>query len=107
MECPVLPSRVGPGAGSTRRHVSLAFKWTRSSIVPCMAPTMRIAEVAARSGFSTATLRYYEQLDLLPSPPRTAAGHRAYGEPVLASLAFISRAKMLGCSLEEIADLMP
>lgn len=72
-----------------------------------MATTMRIAEVADRSGFSPATLRYYEQLDLLPEPQRTAAGYRAYDESVLARLAFIARAKTLGCSLGEIAELMP
>ena len=68
---------------------------------------MRIAEVANRSGFSAATLRYYEQLDLLPAPQRTAAGYRTYDESVLARLAFITRAKTLGCSLHEVADLMP
>ena len=72
-----------------------------------MTTTMRIAEVADRSGFSPATLRYYEQLDLLPAPERTATGYRAYDESVLARLAFIARAKVLGCSLEEIAQLMP
>ena len=68
---------------------------------------MRIAEVAGRSGFSAATLRYYEQVDLLPEPRRSAAGYRAYDDSVLARLAFIARAKTLGCSLEEIAALMP
>lgn len=68
---------------------------------------MLIAEVAERSGFSPATIRYYEQLDLLPEPQRTAAGYRAYEESVLARLAFIARTKMLGCSLREVAELMP
>lgn len=72
-----------------------------------MATTMLIAEVADRSGFSAATLRYYEQLNLLPEPHRTASGYRSYDESVLARLAFIAKAKMLGCSLEEIAELMP
>ena len=68
---------------------------------------MRIAEVARRSGFPAATLRYYEQIDLLPAPQRTAAGYRAYDESVLARLEFIARAKAIGCTLDEIADLMP
>lgn len=72
-----------------------------------MTATMRIAEVADRSGFSPATLRYYEQVDLLPAPQRTTTGYRAYDESVLARLAFIARAKVLGCTLEEIAELMP
>lgn len=68
---------------------------------------MRIAEVARRSGIPPATLRYYEQIDLLPAPPRSPAGYRDYEEPVLDRLAFIARAKGLGCSLSEIAALMP
>ena len=68
---------------------------------------MRIAEVAQRTGFSPATLRYYEELDLLPAPARTPAGYRAYDESVLDRLAFISRAKSLGCTLEEVSELMP
>ena len=68
---------------------------------------MRIAEVAERSGFSPATLRYYEELDLLPAPARTPAGYRSYDESVLARLAFIGRAKALGCTLDEVARLLP
>jgi len=68
---------------------------------------MRIAEVARRSGFPAATLRYYEEIEVLPSPRRTPSGYRAYDESVLPRLGFIARAKTLGCSLEEIADLMP
>jgi len=72
-----------------------------------MTATMRIAEVADRSGFSAATLRYYEEIDLVPAPMRTAAGYRIYDESVLDRLAFIGRAKVLGCSLQEVTDLMP
>ena len=68
---------------------------------------MGIAEVADRSGFPAATLRYYEQIDLVPPPVRTAAGYRLYDESVLDRLAFIGRAKVLGCSLQEVAELMP
>ena len=66
---------------------------------------MRIKEVAERSGFSAPTLRYYEEIGLLPEPARTAAGYRIYDETTVERLAFIARAKQLGCSLEEIADL--
>jgi MerR family copper efflux transcriptional regulator len=68
-------------------------------------PGLRIAEVARRSGFSPATLRYYEDIGLLPATSRTRGGYRAYDERTLERLAFIARAKQLGCSLEEIADL--
>ena len=65
----------------------------------------RIKDVAERSGFAPGTLRYYERLGLLPPPRRTDAGYRVYDDAVLDRLAFIARAKELGCSLDEIRDL--
>lgn len=70
-----------------------------------MTTTYRIAEVAQRSGFSPPTLRYYEDIGLLPPPERTEAGYRVYDDATLDRLGFIARAKQLGCSLEEISDL--
>jgi len=65
----------------------------------------RIAEVASRTGFTTPTLRYYEEIGLLPPAERSAAGYRLYDDRAIARLRFVARAKQLGCSLEEIADL--
>jgi DNA-binding transcriptional MerR regulator len=67
---------------------------------------IRISELAERSGFPATTLRYYEQLGLLPAAPRTANGYRVYGEDALARLEFIDRAKRLGVPLTEIAELV-
>ena len=67
--------------------------------------TYRIKDVAERSGFSAATLRYYEEIGLLPESSRTPAGYRMYDDHTLDRLAFIARAKQLGCSLEEISEL--
>lgn len=64
-----------------------------------------IADVARRSGFTPATLRYYEEIGLLPAPERSSGGYRIYDDRTLDRLAFIARAKQLGCTLEEIADL--
>jgi len=61
--------------------------------------------VADATGFTTATLRYYEQIGLLPQSTRTPAGYRTYDERTLERLAFIARAKQLGCTLEEISGL--
>src|SRR6266498_577910 len=66
----------------------------------------RIAEVARRSGFTTATLRYYEELGLIPPAKRTPAGYRVYDDRATDRLTFIGRAKQLGSSLEEIIDLV-
>lgn len=68
--------------------------------------TYTIAEVARRSGFPSTTLRYWEDVGLLPPAPRTPAGYRTYDDADLARLAFVARAKQLGCTLEEIGDLV-
>ena len=65
----------------------------------------KIKDVSERSGFSPATLRYYEEIGLLPRSARTQAGYRQYDDRTVERLAFISRAKQLGCTLEEIAEL--
>jgi MerR family transcriptional regulator, copper efflux regulator len=68
--------------------------------------TYTIGEVAERSGFSASALRYYEGIGLVEPATRTPAGYRLYDGGTLSRLAFISRAKQLGCSLEEITDLV-
>jgi len=70
-----------------------------------MPTTFQIAEVAQRSGFTPATLRYYEDIGLLAPTSRTEAGYRLYDETSLERLRFIARAKQLGCSLDEVAEL--
>jgi MerR family transcriptional regulator, copper efflux regulator len=67
--------------------------------------TYQIAGVAQRSGFSAATLRYYEAVGLLAPAGRTEAGYRLYDDASLDRLRFIARAKQLGCTLDEIRDL--
>ncbi len=66
--------------------------------------TYTIGEIAERSGFTSSALRYYEDIGLVV-PARSDAGYRLYDEHSLDRLAFIARAKQLGCSLEEITDL--
>lgn len=73
-------------------------------MVGCM-ERYTIGQVAERSGFSSSALRYYEQHGLLEPVDRTEAGYRLYDESSLARLQFVRRAKELGCSLEEIAEL--
>ena len=68
--------------------------------------TYTIGQTAERSGFSASTLRYYEGIGLVAPTDRTSSGYRLYDDAALARLAFIARAKRLGCSLEDIADLV-
>jgi DNA-binding transcriptional MerR regulator len=64
-----------------------------------------IGEVCARCGVSARTVRYYEELGLLPGVRRRAGGRRVYGADELERLRFIQHLKALGLSLEEIRDL--
>ncbi|MFG2336216.1 MerR family transcriptional regulator [Streptomyces yangpuensis] len=67
--------------------------------------TLRISQLAARSGVPASTLRFYETAGLLPAE-RTASGYRQYGPDAVERLAFISSAKLLGLALEDIRDLL-
>jgi DNA-binding transcriptional MerR regulator len=68
--------------------------------------TYTIGEAAERSGFSASALRYYEGIGLVVPSTRTDSGYRIYDDHALGRLAFIARAKQLGCTLEEITDLV-
>jgi DNA-binding transcriptional MerR regulator len=64
-----------------------------------------IAEVCERSGLSPRTVRYYEEIGLLPGVRRRAGGRRIYGPDELERLGFIHRLKSLGLCLAEIREL--
>ena len=68
---------------------------------------MRIAELAAQVGVPTSTVRYYERVGLLASPARTTSGYRDYDEDAAARLLFISRARRMGLSCDQITELLP
>lgn len=68
--------------------------------------TLRIAEVADQAGITTATVRYYERIGVLPPSARAGNGYRVYDQRTVERLRFVGRAKQLGCNLEEIADLV-
>jgi Cu(I)-responsive transcriptional regulator len=52
------------------------------------------------------TVRYYERIGLLPSPPRSAGNYRVYGAAALGRLSFIRRARALGFSLDQVRALL-
>lgn len=66
---------------------------------------LSIAEVRGKTGVSARTLRYYEELGLLPGVRRRAGGRRVYGSDELERLRFIQRLKALGLTLAEIKQL--
>lgn len=66
---------------------------------------LEIRGVCEKTGLSPRTVRYYEELGLLPGVRRRAGGRRVYGEEALQRLRFIQRLKALGLSLHEIREL--
>jgi DNA-binding transcriptional MerR regulator len=64
--------------------------------------SMRIGEFAIFAGTSASTVRYYEQIGLLPAPKRIRNNQRRYGEADAARLGFILRCRTLGFSLKQI-----
>ncbi|KAB2848003.1 MAG: helix-turn-helix domain-containing protein [Hyphomicrobiaceae bacterium] len=65
-----------------------------------------IGEAARRSGVKVPTIRYYEQIGLLPGLPRTEANRRLYGATDLRRLAFIRHARELGFEIDAIRSLL-
>jgi Cu(I)-responsive transcriptional regulator len=67
---------------------------------------LKIGELASATATKVETVRYYEQIGLLPPPARTAANYRSYGSDHLARLSFIRRARDLGFSLQAVRELL-
>ena len=66
---------------------------------------LSIRETCRDSGLSARTVRYYEELGLLPGVRRRSGGRRVYGRDEIERLRFIRRLKALGLSLAEIKQL--
>jgi MerR family copper efflux transcriptional regulator len=68
--------------------------------------TMTIGRLAKEAGVNIDTIRYYERHGLLPRAARRESGYREYAAGDVARLSFIRRAKELGFSLDDIAELL-
>lgn len=68
--------------------------------------TMTIGQVAESTGLAVETVRYYEREGLIPEPPRSPSGYRQYDADTVRRLRFVVRAKALGFTLREIAELL-
>ncbi len=68
--------------------------------------TFGIGDLSRATGCPIETIRYYEKLNLLNTPPRTGGGHRLYNESHQKSLGFILKARGLGFNLEKTRELL-
>ncbi len=68
--------------------------------------TFSIGELAHRTGCKVPTIRYYEEIEVLPTPLRNSANQRRYEQRHLDRLAFVRHARDLGFGLDQIRDLI-
>ncbi len=71
-----------------------------------MIEKLTIGKLASATGTKVETIRYYEQIGLLPAPMRSAANYRTYEQEHLRRLSFIRRARDLGFSIDQVRELM-
>src|SRR5205085_6317021 len=67
---------------------------------------LNIGSVADATGLPAKTIRYYESIGLVGPARRTGGNYRLYDERDVATLRFIERARRLGFSLKEVAELL-
>jgi len=65
-----------------------------------------IGELAKVTSTKVVTIRYYERIGLLPSPPRTSGNYRAYDREQVSQLRFIRKCRDLGFTLDQVRDLL-
>lgn len=67
---------------------------------------MGIGDLAKESGVKVVTIRYYEQIGILPRVNRTLGNYRSYGADHVRRLRFVRRCRDLGFSLDQVRDLL-
>ncbi len=71
-----------------------------------MKADMTIGELAGELQLNPKTIRYYEEVGLLPEPRRSESGYRLYSKHEVERLQLIQRAKLIGLSLAEIKEIV-
>ena len=69
-------------------------------------PGIAIGELSRRTGVNIETIRYFERVGVLATPPRTSGGRRVYGADHVRALSFIRRARELGFSPAEVRAIL-
>ncbi len=67
---------------------------------------LTIGQIARRSGVSAKTIRFYEEIGLLPRPPRGPNHYRRYGLADLNRLLLLRRIRLLGLPLSSAKPLL-
>ncbi len=67
---------------------------------------LTIGELADELQLNPKTIRYYEEVGLLPEPRRSESGYRLYSRYEIERLRLVKKAKLLGLSLAEIKEIV-
>lgn len=67
---------------------------------------MTIGALSKASGVKVPTIRFYEGIGLLPTPPRTESNRRTYEDRDVQRLRFIRHARDLGFELDHVRELL-
>jgi DNA-binding transcriptional MerR regulator len=67
---------------------------------------MQIKELAQRTNLSAKTIRYYEEVGILPPPRRLANGYRDYDDVDVRRAKFVVGARGLDFSLDDIDEIL-
>jgi MerR family mercuric resistance operon transcriptional regulator len=62
--------------------------------------------LSKKTGVNSETIRYYEKINLIPTPARTTNGYRVYDDTHVKRLSFIKRCRELGFKLKEVTELL-
>ena len=68
--------------------------------------SLKVGAAAKAAGVGLQTLHYYERLELLPKPKRSAANYRLYSPETIRRVRFIKKAQALGLTLEETKQIL-
>jgi DNA-binding transcriptional MerR regulator len=71
-----------------------------------MGDSMQIIELTKFTGVPAKTIRYYEEIELLPPPKRKPNGYREYSEFDVDRLKLVAGARLLDFSLAEIKEIL-
>lgn len=104
-----MPAGAGTAAGGgavTSKELWLQSRGLWVTYDGGMSARLSIGLVARRTGATVPTVRYYEEIGLLPAASRTAAGQRSYDEATVRRLVFIRRCRDFGFSIDLVRELI-
>ncbi len=68
--------------------------------------SLTIGQLAKKANVKLSTIRYYERCGLIDKPKRALSGYRLYSDDFIMRIHFITKAKQLGFTLEEVSELL-